>query len=132
MGLYLQALEEHREEIDSLNVFPVPDGDTGTNLLLTQQAVEHALEALEAEPGADHAAVADTVARAALLAARGNSGVILAQVLAALGEAADGEGTTRGPSFAAALRAAAKKAYEAVAEPKEGTALTVLREAASA
>ena len=109
MDVYGRALDAHRDEIDSLNVYPVPDGDTGTNLLLTQQAVGDALAALGAE--AEAAAVADTVATASLRGARGNSGVILSQVLRGLA----GTLTSGGPSLDEALRAASDMADRAVA-----------------
>jgi dihydroxyacetone kinase-like predicted kinase len=81
MARYLEALRDHRQEIDSLNVFPVPDGDTGTNMLLTQQAVDGAVRDLQ---DAGLAEVGDAAVRAALMRARGNSGVILSQVLRGL------------------------------------------------
>src|ERR671922_634185 len=83
MSLFLDALRLHREELNSLNVYPVPDGDTGTNLLMTQEAVVAALAGLEAprfEP------LGEVVAQASLMGARGNSGVILSQVLRGLCE----------------------------------------------
>src|SRR4029077_13858033 len=85
MALYAQALEDFRDEIDSLNVFPVPDGDTGTNLLLTQRTVVEALTAVAAGPDVPTTidGVGATIAHAALSGARGNSGVILSQVLRA-------------------------------------------------
>jgi DAK2 domain fusion protein YloV len=146
MALYAQALEEFRGEIDSLNVFPVPDGDTGTNLLHTQRAVVGALSADAAghDDGApDMAGIAETIAHAALTGARGNSGVILSQVLRAFCAAlpsprADAPSTgadgptagADGPTVAAALQEAAKAARLAVAQPKAGTVLTVLDSAA--
>ena len=115
--LAFQRLAAAREEIDALNVYPVPDGDTGTNLLLTQEAVVSALESLA--PDAAPHEVAAAVARSSLMGARGNSGTILAQllrgmaqVLAADGDAADADG--RGLRLA--LRRAAESAYEAVAK----------------
>src|SRR5580765_3641293 len=101
MALYAQALGEFRGELDSLNVFPVPDGDTGTNLFHTQRGVVEALPAAGhdgAPPGLP--VVARTIAHAALTSARGNSGVILSQVLRALcaslpSPGADGAATAR-------------------------------------
>src|SRR6266542_1447963 len=81
MSLFLEALLEHRDEINSLNVYPVPDGDTGTNLLLTQEAVAAALATWDGE---DFAAMGEVVSQASLMGARGNSGVILSQVLRGL------------------------------------------------
>lgn len=123
MALYAQALEAHREEIDSLNVFPVPDGDTGTNMLLTQRAVDEACAELDGVPPET---VGETIARAALLGARGNSGVILSQILRGLTEGMGDEG------LAAALVRAHEEARKSVAEPAEGTILTVLGDAAQA
>ena len=108
------ALDRNRARIDDLNVYPVPDGDTGTNMLLTVRAVREALEAGETDIG-----------RAALLGARGNSGVILSQIIrgAVEGFAEDG-------SVPTALRRGSDAAYAAVREPVEGTILTVVRELA--
>ena len=105
------ALERNRARLDDLNVYPVPDGDTGTNMFLTVRAVREALEAGESD-----------VAHAALLGARGNSGVILSQIVrgAVDGYAEDG-------SVATALRRGSDAAYAAVREPVEGTILTVSR-----
>jgi DAK2 domain fusion protein YloV len=127
--LAAHALGETRVEIDALNVFPVPDGDTGTNLHLTVCA---AAEAVGDLPGdADTATIWRALARGALFGARGNSGVILSQVLRgmadvlAVGSAADG-------GLAESLRHAADLADDAVAHPVEGTMLSVLRAAAVA
>src|SRR5687767_4919874 len=79
------ALAEAREEIDALNVYPVPDGDTGTNMYLTVSAARDAVrEATGGDPGADRAAALAALSRGALLGARGNSGVILSEMLGAL------------------------------------------------
>lgn len=131
MVLFCEALREHREEIDSLNVYPVPDGDTGTNLLATQEAVRRAVEALPRN--ADRSTLGEAVARASLLAARGNSGVILSQVLRGLFQTlAQRPAGPAGPeAVAAALEEAAAAAHRAVARPEEGTVLTVLRDAAA-
>ena len=123
------ALEAARDEIDELNVYPVPDGDTGTNLHLT---VESALDALaELAPDAGRADVLSAVARGALMGARGNSGVILSQMLRGFADALDGQAGDPA-AVAAALKQAADAAYAAVAEPVEGTMLSVLRAAADA
>ncbi len=108
------ALERSRARIDDLNVYPVPDGDTGTNMLLTVRAVRESLEAGN-----------DDIVRAALLGARGNSGVILSQIIRG---AVEGYEADR--SIATALRRASDTAYAAVREPVEGTILTVVRELA--
>ena len=125
------ALAEAREEIDELNVYPVPDGDTGTNLHLTVEAA--ALTLTELPEAASPAETLATLARGALLGARGNSGVILSQVLRGLADAATHDAAELGPAaWAAALTRGAEAAYAAVADPVEGTMLTVLREAAAA
>ncbi|MGH2686093.1 MAG: DAK2 domain-containing protein [Actinomycetota bacterium] len=129
MGRYLDALRVHREEINSLNVFPVPDGDTGTNMLLTQQAVE---EALASAPAEDLVPVGEAISRAALMGARGNSGVILSQVLRGLCARMCREAAAGPADLAEGLAAAAEEARRAVAEPVEGTMLTVLRDGAEA
>ncbi|SEO89942.1 DAK2 domain-containing protein [Trujillonella endophytica] len=116
------ALSEARGRLDDLNVFPVPDGDTGTNLLLTAEA---AVEALDAAGDGEPAWT--VLARGAVLGARGNSGTILAQVLRGLADALAGAAPADGPAFAAALQGAAVTAYAAVADPAEGTFLTVAR-----
>ncbi|GAA5011451.1 DAK2 domain-containing protein [Kitasatospora paranensis] len=131
--LALTALGQAREEIDALNVYPVPDGDTGTNLYLTVEAATEAVEsAVAAGPGAPDGlgAVTAAMARGALVGARGNSGVILAQWLRGLAEglAAGGDAAT----LRKALPRAADAAYQAVADPVEGTLLTVAAAAARA
>ena len=129
MSRYFEALSVHREEIDSLNVFPVPDGDTGTNMLLTQQAVEEALRELD---GAALPEVADAISRAALLGARGNSGVILSQVLRGMCERLSAKEDPGAVDLAEALADADEEARRAVGTPLEGTMLTVIRDAAEA
>ncbi|WP_327047562.1 DAK2 domain-containing protein [Microbispora sp. NBC_01189] len=123
------ALGRARTEIDALNVFPVPDGDTGTNLHLTLLSAADALDALPA--GADGDATWAALARGALLGARGNSGVIVSQALKGL---ADTLGPARGDGadLRAGLARAAETARAAVARPVEGTLLTVLSAAARA
>jgi uncharacterized protein len=121
-------LERHREAIDALNVFPVPDGDTGLNMSLTLRAA--ADEAAAADGKLD--AVAAAMARGALMGARGNSGVILAEWLRGVARALEGEEAVDAGLFARALSAGADAAYSAVAHPVEGTILTVARRAADA
>ncbi|HVF06299.1 MAG TPA: DAK2 domain-containing protein [Frankiaceae bacterium] len=118
------ALDRHRAEIDDLNVYPVPDGDTGTNLCLTMASVADALP-----PEDDLPALLNAAARGALLGARGNSGVILSQILRG---AADAFGSGSAADVQKALRRAAETAYGAVASPVEGTILSVVRAAADA
>ncbi len=123
------ALEGHRAEIDRINVFPVADRDTGTNMLLTMRAA--AAAGCGCGRGDSLAAAADTLARGALLGARGNSGVILSQVLRGVAEAVGAaEGPCAGLVLADALDRGARLAEKAVTRPQEGTVLTVLAAAA--
>ncbi len=121
------ALGSARRQLDALNVFPVPDGDTGTNLLLT---AESAIAALRDGLGDEPAWT--VLARGAVLGARGNSGAILAQLLRGLADSLAGQPRVEGATWAAAMRAAADTAYAAVADPAEGTLLTVARRGADA
>ena len=123
-----EGLAAARVEIDDLNVYPVPDGDTGTNLLLTMEAVELAVHAAPA----DWAATVRAMAHGALMGARGNSGVILAQLLRGLAEVLQQDGAGSAAHLQRALSRAAELGYEAVATPVEGTLLTVARESAAA
>jgi fatty acid kinase len=125
----LNALERNRRRLDDLNVYPVPDGDTGTNLTLTVRAV---VEALEDGGDGDRAAIARFVARAALLGARGNSGVILSQIVRGATDVLGAADELDGRVVAPALRSASDAAYAAVREPVEGTILTVARALAEA
>lgn len=117
-------------EIDALNVYPVPDGDTGTNLHLTLRSAIGTLD--QAKQQAGLVPTLDLLARGALLGARGNSGVIVAQLMRGLADSLGSVGPADGVSLAAALSHAADLAYAAVAEPVEGTILTVARVAAEA
>jgi hypothetical protein len=126
---YRDALAAHREPINRLNVYPVPDGDTGTNMALTLASVSDELAGVE---GDDVQAVCRAVAHGSLMGARGNSGVILSQILRGLVGAAGEAGGLDGPGLARALRAASDAAYQAVMRPVEGTILTVVRSAAEA
>ncbi len=130
----LAALTLHRQEIDDLNVYPVPDGDTGTNLALTWESVGQALAdaATEAGEPPDLRQAITAMARGALLGARGNSGVILSQLLRGLAEVLAPLPAARGAALAAALVRAAESAYAAVAAPVEGTVLSVARAAGAA
>jgi DAK2 domain fusion protein YloV len=125
----VSALEAHRGEIDDLNVYPVPDGDTGTNLLLTLRAAD---EAVRADTAADLATTLGAMARGAVLGARGNSGVIASQVLRGMAEALAGCVDADGPALAKAYARAADLAWGAVGDPVEGTMLSVARGAAQA
>jgi len=134
------ALERHSAELDRINVFPVPDGDTGSNLLLTMRAALDAVRRGLQEPaaggdtdGAGPATVAAALARGALIGARGNSGVILSQVLRGLAEAVTAAVSRCGGAVLAdALGRADRLARAAVSRPREGTVLTVLAAAAAA
>jgi DAK2 domain fusion protein YloV len=125
------VLEKHKAAVDALNVFPVPDGDTGTNMTLTMQSVLRELESCQAN---DIAALSEAIAKGGLRGARGNSGVILSQILkgmtAEFKQTKTGEITVK--DFARAVDEAARIAYQAVAVPREGTMLTVIRGMAAA
>src|SRR5207248_6527553 len=121
------ALEASRRRIDDLNVYPVPDGDTGTNMTLTARAV---VDALELSTAAERSALAHELTRAALMGARGNSGVILSQIVRGFAEVAGGAERIDAPTLAAAFRSASDAAYRGVRKPVEGTMLTVIRELA--
>ncbi|HEY7965965.1 MAG TPA: DAK2 domain-containing protein [Solirubrobacteraceae bacterium] len=135
----LAHLESRRQEINDLNVFPVADGDTGDNMVLTLRAVLSELDRLAAEEGRrtideiGRDEIVESVARAALLGARGNSGVILSQLIrGAAEELFSRPGELIDPTLiGAALARAADRAYASVREPAEGTILTVVREMAS-
>jgi len=125
----LASLEANRGRIDDLNVYPVPDGDTGTNLTMTMRAVK---EAVDSTSAAGRQSLARDVARGALMGARGNSGVIFSQIVRG---AADVLGETGSEPIDAqtvgrALRSASDAAYRAVRRPVEGTMLSVIRELA--
>lgn len=123
-------LEENKKFVDSLNVFPVPDGDTGTNMSLTFRS---AVNELNSTLDNSYRAIADAIAKGALRGARGNSGVILSQILKGISTvigADEEEITTK--TFAKALNEGASIAYKAVTKPKEGTILTVIRVMAEA
>ncbi|HTL49225.1 MAG TPA: DegV family protein [Steroidobacteraceae bacterium] len=125
----IHRLIAREEVINKINVFPVPDGDTGTNLALTLQAV---LAALRATPESHAGALLTRVADAALDGARGNSGAILAQFLLGVGDRIAPLSTLTTPEFAEALAAGAAYARESLAEPREGTILTVIGDFAEA
>ncbi|KMS75558.1 dihydroxyacetone kinase [Streptomyces viridochromogenes] len=137
-GLALESLGRAREEIDAINVYPVADGDTGTNLYLTAESAVAAVEAVFTAYDVGKPSLADAVramAHGALIGARGNSGTILAQLLRGMAQvlAADGDTVhTDGSGLRLALRHAADSARQAVAHPVEGTVLTVASAAADA
>jgi len=128
----LSGLGEHRAEIDALNVFPVPDGDTGTNLFLTVESAAQYVEELYGDAAEPTLAQSVTAfAQGALLGARGNSGVITSQLLRGIADVLTAESATGGSEdLAGALTRAAELAYGAVAVPREGTVLSVAKAAA--
>ncbi|MDT4992426.1 MAG: fatty acid kinase, partial [Actinoplanes sp.] len=131
----LASLRAHQHEIDELNVYPVPDGDTGTNLVLTLISAQEALDGPADEPVGGPPShplgrAMRRMARGALLGARGNSGVIVSQILRGMADSFALPVAVRGEALARALRAATVAAYAAVARPVEGTVLSVLAAAA--
>jgi DAK2 domain fusion protein YloV len=127
---FRDALNGHRESINNLNVYPVPDGDTGTNMSLTLASVVEELDTLDAE--ADLDAVCAAVSHGSLMGARGNSGVIMSQILRGFAAVVRERDQIDGAAFADAWAAAARGAYGAVGNPVEGTILTVVRESSDA
>ena len=122
-------LEKNRAYIDSLNVFPVPDGDTGTNMSMTMQS---AVKEIQNCKGTNVGDIAAAASLGALKGARGNSGVILSQILRGFARALSGKEEMAPENFAAALTTGTEAAYKAVMKPKEGTMLTVARMMAEA
>lgn len=122
-------LEKNRAYIDSLNVFPVPDGDTGTNMSMTMQS---AVKEIQNCKGTNVSDIAAAASLGALRGARGNSGVILSQILRGFARALSGKEEMAPENFAAALTTGTEAAYKAVMKPKEGTMLTVARMMAEA
>ena len=122
-------LEAHVAEIDGLNVYPVPDGDTGSNMLATVRA---ALDEAEKVVDPTAARIATAISFGALMGARGNSGVITSQIFRGMAEGFGGKRRFNGLDLAHALRVGAETAYAAVLKPVEGTILTVVRDSADA
>ncbi len=122
-------LEKSVPDINAINVFPVPDGDTGTNMFLTMRAVIE-----EADRISDHSisAISKAMAQGALMGARGNSGVILSQFFRGLAKGFDGKESINGSDWAIALSEASRAAYKGLSQPVEGTMLTVIRDASKA
>jgi uncharacterized protein len=123
----LDALELHRDEVNALNVFPVPDGDTGTNMFLTVQAV---VEEVSKAPVTGMAPLCRAISRGSLMGARGNSGVVLSQILKGTCEVLAESESAGVSELSEALTRGSEVAYRAVMKPVEGTILTVVREAA--
>jgi DAK2 domain fusion protein YloV len=122
-------LEKSSAEIDALNVFPVPDGDTGTNMLLTMRSsIDEAFRA----PDNSACAVAQAVALGALMGARGNSGVILSQIWRGMANGLEDKESCNGGDLAAALESASEMAYKGLSNPVEGTILTVIKDVSAA
>ena len=117
-------LVQNRESVDALNVFPVPDGDTGSNM---SQTITAAIKETNVKRYSSAADVADAVARGALKGARGNSGVILSQILRGIARGLAGHEDVDCALWIQAIREGANTAYKAVMKPKEGTILTVIR-----
>ncbi len=120
-------LREHQAEINALNVFPVPDGDTGTNMTLTMTSAWKEIEGVSDQ---SIGSISGKVAHGALMGARGNSGVILSQIWRGFARSMDGREEMRAEDLAAAMQEAADTAYKGVVKPVEGTILTVVREIA--
>src|SRR3989338_11044005 len=121
-------LEKSSTDIDALNVFPVPDGDTGTNMLLTMRSTM----AEAARPtDTNTSEVAQAMAKGALMGARGNSGVILSQIMKGFARGLTGLEAFGPGELAQALDQAAQSAYQAMSKPREGTMLTVIKDAAA-
>ena len=121
------AIEERRQEINELNVFPVPDGDTGTNMSMTMNSAVRELSRFDKCTVAE---VSDTAASSLLRGARGNSGVILSLLFRGIARTFKGKETASGFDFTKALQNGVDAAYKAVMKPAEGTILTVARESA--
>lgn len=120
-------LENRKQSVNNLNVFPVPDGDTGTNMALT---VQYAVKEIEKVQLSSISEVASTCSNGALMGARGNSGVILSQLFRGIAKSCKGKNALNIADVADALQSASDMAYKAVMKPTEGTILTVAREMA--
>jgi uncharacterized protein len=132
LGAFRSAVDNlaaHVDEVNALNVFPVPDGDTGTNMLATVRAALAEAEAVT-DPSADR--IAQALSLGALMGARGNSGVIASQIFRGMAEGMGGKHRFNGADLAHALTQGTATAYKAVAKPVEGTILTVIRESSVA
>ena len=129
MAAGFEALEDRKQEINDLNVYPVPDGDTGTNLTLTLRGILESVGKLP--PGLGQSELCNAIAQAALMGARGNSGVILSQIVRGAMEVLGQSGPVTADVITRCLRHATDTAYRAVRKPVEGTMLTVLRDMAA-
>ncbi len=126
---FRDAVRDHAHGLNRLNVYPVPDGDTGTNMARTLDAV---VAEMDGAADDDHDATCDAISHGSLMGARGNSGVILSQIMRGFAGTVKEHADVQGARFAEALQAAATGAYDAVLKPIEGTILTVCRESADA
>ena len=126
---FRDTVQAHAGGLNRLNVYPVPDGDTGTNMARTLDAVVAEMEGADAE---DLDATCDAISHGSLMGARGNSGVILSQIMRGLASTLKNQAPATGANFAEAMQAAATGAYQAVLKPVEGTILTVVRLSADA
>ena len=126
---FRDTVSEHAHGLNRLNVYPVPDGDTGTNMARTLDAV---VAEMDTAADDDHHATCDAISHGSLMGARGNSGVILSQIMRGFAGTVKEHADAQGAKFAEALQAAATGAYDAVLKPIEGTILTVCRESAEA
>ena len=126
---FRDTVREHAHGLNRLNVYPVPDGDTGTNMARTLDAV---VAEMDTAADDDHHATCDAISHGSLMGARGNSGVILSQIMRGFAGTVKEHADVQGAKFAEALQAAAAGAYDAVLKPIEGTILTVCRESADA
>lgn len=124
-----QTLETNKDIVDSLNVFPVPDGDTGTNMSLTMQSAVREIKSIQGDNLED---IANAASNGSLMGARGNSGVILSQLFRGFARGLKGKKKINTRDLAEALKTASDTAYKAVMKPVEGTILTVARESAEA
>lgn len=122
-------LQNHKELVDKLNVFPVPDGDTGTNMSLT---ISYAMKELSKVDNDEITNIGKALSKGSLMGARGNSGVILSQIIRGIAKSVEGKETLNTMDFANALKAGSDTAYKAVIKPIEGTILTVVRESSEA
>ncbi|MHB1969407.1 MAG: DAK2 domain-containing protein, partial [Acidimicrobiales bacterium] len=128
VATYLELLRAHREVLNRLNVYPVPDGDTGTNMTLTVESVAIALAGLGEDATLE--AVGQAIAHGSLMGARGNSGVILSQILRGVVDEVGHADALDAKTLAAALARADELARQAVVHPVEGTILSIARAAA--
>ncbi|HSL72988.1 MAG TPA: DAK2 domain-containing protein [Ilumatobacteraceae bacterium] len=126
---FRDTVREHAHGLNRLNVYPVPDGDTGTNMARTLDAVVAEMDSTDAD---DHDGTCDAISYGSLMGARGNSGVILSQIMRGFAGTLKQQADVQGAKFAEALQAATTGAYDAVLKPIEGTILTVCRESAEA